>query len=376
MTRLRVVVVGMVDSIHLARWLQQFTEEPIDFLLFSSGPNRKVHESIRKLLEGGTQASYQMFYRSSVISLVVWLIDFGIRKSTLRGYILRRAITKFKPHFLHALEFQQAGYVTLAACSKMGNREFEIVVTNYGSDIFFFQKKASHVPRIRALLRIADRYASECNRDVDLALRFGFEGRVMPVYPNSGGFSLEHLSRELHKFQDRDLLVVKGYHGWSGRALIALGALSVIRKQIESYRVVVIQSDAVVRVVGFFMRRFLGVNISCHKKGSLPRDSVLKLYDHAVAYVGLSVTDGISTSMLEAMGGGAIPVQTASACCDEWFTDTGVRVEELSVSSVSMAILSAIEIARSHPNLLRNREAIARKALEGDVQSAALEFYR
>jgi len=366
----------MVDSIHLARWLQQFTEEPIDFLLFSSGPNRQVHQSIRRLLEEGNLATFKLFYRSSVISLAVWLIDFGLRSSSLRGLILRRAITKFKPHYLHALEFQQAGYVALAACNKMSIRHFEIIVTNYGSDIYFFQNKAHHLQKIRALLQMADRYASECNRDVDLALRFGFNGRVMPVYPNGGGFSLAHLSREMREFHDRYVLVVKGYHGWSGRALVALAALSRIRKQLESYTVVVIQSDAVVRVVGFFMRRFLGLNISCHKKGALPRDSVLNLYDHAVVYVGLSVTDGISTSMLEAMSGGAIPVQTASACCDEWFFDTGVRVSQLNATSVSMAILNAIEIAKSHPNLLRNRETISRKASEGDVRKAALEFYR
>ena len=37
--------------------------------------------------------------------------------------------------------------------------------------------------------------------------------------------------------------------------------------------------------------------------------------------IAVSVTDGISTSMLEAMAMGAFPIQSNTACADEWFTD-------------------------------------------------------
>ena len=38
-------------------------------------------------------------------------------------------------------------------------------------------------------------------------------------------------------------------------------------------------------------------------------------------YVGLSKSDGISTSLLEAMAMGAFPIQTGTSCASEWIED-------------------------------------------------------
>jgi glycosyltransferase involved in cell wall biosynthesis len=45
--------------------------------------------------------------------------------------------------------------------------------------------------------------------------------------------------------------------------------------------------------------------------------------------VGHSLSEGISTSMLEAMAMGAIPIQTCTSCADEWIIngEAGFLVE-------------------------------------------------
>jgi glycosyltransferase involved in cell wall biosynthesis len=48
---------------------------------------------------------------------------------------------------------------------------------------------------------------------------------------------------------------------------------------------------------------------------------MLRLYDRSRIYIGLSISDGISTSLLEAMAMGAFPIQSCTACADEWFAD-------------------------------------------------------
>jgi glycosyltransferase involved in cell wall biosynthesis len=40
----------------------------------------------------------------------------------------------------------------------------------------------------------------------------------------------------------------------------------------------------------------------------------------SIAYIGLSTSDGISTSMIEAMSQGAIPIQSNTSCGNEWLT--------------------------------------------------------
>jgi glycosyltransferase involved in cell wall biosynthesis len=45
------------------------------------------------------------------------------------------------------------------------------------------------------------------------------------------------------------------------------------------------------------------------------------LFAAARCYLGVSVSDAISTSMLEAMALGAFPIQTNTSCCEEWIED-------------------------------------------------------
>ena len=128
----------------------------------------------------------------------------------------------------------------------------------------------------------------------------------------------------------------------------------------------------------YLLKILLNINgpIKTYKKGELQHFELLELFGRAKVYVGLSLSDGISTSMLEAMAMGAIPVQTATACCDEWFDQTGVKVEDLNVASVADAILQGIELANDPSNRNINRETIRSKASEEYVRDAALEFYR
>ena len=69
-----------------------------------------------------------------------------------------------------------------------------------------------------------------------------------------------------------------------------------------------------------------GLDITAHAKRALSHQQVPELFAKSKIYVGLSESDGISTSMLEATAMGAIPMQTSTACGDEWFKDSGVAV--------------------------------------------------
>jgi glycosyltransferase involved in cell wall biosynthesis len=99
------------------------------------------------------------------------------------------------------------------------------------------------------------------------------------------------------------------------------------------------------------------------------------MFSRSKIYVGLSESDGISTSLLEAMAMGAIPVQTSTACCDEWFGNSGVPVRSIDVDTVAQAIRSALELAKDQSNADTNRETIRRKANASDVALIAKSFY-
>ena len=101
----------------------------------------------------------------------------------------------------------------------------------------------------------------------------------------------------------------------------------------------------------------------------------MKLFEEAKIYVGVSRSDGISTSLLEAMAMGAIPVQTSTSCCEEWFQDTGVVVHEISRKSIADAILTGLDLAKTQSNSDRNRQTIREKASADKTFVAAKTFY-
>ncbi len=370
--RKRILVICMFDSIHSARWLSQFQDQDIEFLLFPSSPHRRIHKNLNSLVAGNSAATYKLYPLSRFFGLPLWFAD-KLVDNWFRSSLVKRAIKTFKPDFVHAMELQNAGYIAAKAMTSKPNSK--LIATNWGSDIFWFQQFPKHRDKLMHLLSVADYYSCECNRDVALAKSLGFQGHVMPVIPNAGGFSKEVLDQKVPLLQDRRVIAIKGYHGWVGRAKVALEAVEAIASDLKAYRLVVYSANrGTIKLANQIARR-TGLDITVFGKGKLSHNQVLELFASAKIYVGLSLSDGISTSLLESMAMGAIPVQTATACCDEWFTDSGVKVTEINVPKVQEAILAGLKLAENQSLSDKNRQIIRTKANAEDVAKIAQGFY-
>lgn len=373
--RTQVLVVCMFDSIHSARWLSQFQDKEIDFVLFPSSPHRKIHNRLKELLRSSGEASYRLVTGSKYFGLPAWLLD-KFLDNLVRGLLLRRIILRVKPDVLHALELQNAGYIALKALEGFRAKpRTRFIATNWGSDIFWFQQFPKHREKLQQLLALADEYSCECKRDVELARRLGFAGIAKPVFPNAGGFTKAQL--ELGQgAKPRNSLAIKGYHGWVGRAKIALDALELISAELRDLEINVYSANWSTIRHARKIARSTGLKIKTYAKGALSHDQMLNLFAKSRVYVGLSLSDGISTSLLEAMAMGAIPVQTSTACCNEWFTDTGVAVDTINPSVVSKAILEALKLSETKSAADKNRETIATKASAELITAGVANFYQ
>lgn len=371
--RRRIIVICMLDSVHSARWLSQFQEENIDFLLFGSSPHRAVHQNLLNLIAKESTARYKILGLSRYLSIPLWALD-RLLGDRARAFFLRRVILKTQPNLVHAMELQGAGHIAGMALrgAPPGPR---LLVTNWGSDIFWFERQPREKQRLIELLGIADAYSCECQRDVSLALDLGFRGEVMPVIPNAGGFSRKDIERPVSSLADRRIIAVKGYHGWVGRAKVALAAIGELALGLHDYRIVVFSANSSTARLAKRIAKRTGLDFTIHKKGQLRHEQVLDLFASAKIYVGISLSDGISTSLLESMAMGAIPVQTSTACCDEWFSSSGVKVDEISVEAVKTAILKGLELAESQELSDLNREIIRTRANAEDISAIAKTFY-
>lgn len=331
----------MVDSIHVARWISQFEPSEVEFKLFPSTPNRRVHPLIKDLM--ALQNNIDIVPFRGKFSILLWVMD-RLFSDRIRGLFLRRILKFQRPDFVHALEFQHGGYITSRALEDR-SIQTSFIATNYGSDIYWFQRFPKHLNKIKKLLARADRYSAECNRDVVLAKKYGFTGEVLPVFPNAGGFTDEQLSRPLTPTAERKLIAIKGYEGWVGRASVAIESLYTLAEELAHYKIIFYSCNLkTIRLVKKLKRK-TGLNVEWYGKGELDHSQMLDLFASARIYIGISLSDGISTSMLEAIAMGAFPIQTSTACVDEWMHANGLAVggADIQPSSVSAAISRAIQ---------------------------------
>ena len=361
----RILFVAMQNSVHLARWLDAIADKGWDIHLFAmdGGPyhpdlrNVILHvptirlRPLRCLLSlwdhpGDLRMAWRVFLnRAGETEIIIKTIlpipmispfdrlinrllpsirtgESSKRVPILHGpRLLARLIRTVSPDLIHSMEFQHAGYLTLATKDFLKNDFPPWLATNWGSDIYHYGKFEDHRKQISRLLKNIDYYSCECERDIGLARELGLTGTVLPVFPNSGGFDLDH-TRALGTGippSRRRLVAVKGYQHFAGRALTALDALERCADQLKGYEIVVyLASDEVAERVHQLARTG---TLNIQAAGFVPHDQMLRMFGQARLYIGISVSDAISTSLLEAMVMGAFPIQTDTSCWDEWISD-------------------------------------------------------
>ena len=370
----KIFVICMLDSIHSARWLGQFRDEYLEFLLFPSSPHRRMRPELKELLKNESTAKYRIVPMGMLFGLPLWIADKFVDNS-LRGSLAIGFIRSFRPEIVHALELQNAGYVALKALENSKPKGLSLITTNWGSDIYWFQRYPKHKAKLERLMELSDYHSAECSRDLGLATNLGFKGTFMPVIPNAGGFSAQVLGRQLVPSDSRKTIAIKGYDGWVGKAKVALEAISGMADELRDFELVLYSTNLATKRKAKEVEKRTGLRFVVNGKGALSHSQVLELFSRSKIYVGLSESDGISTSLLEAMAMGAIPVQTATACCDEWFSDSGVAVREITSPAVQSAIRQALALADDQSNADRNRETIREKAAAEKVSAIARTFY-
>jgi glycosyltransferase involved in cell wall biosynthesis len=316
--RRTVVLVCMADSIHTARWIGQFADQSVDFVIFPSTPNRRLHPLIAGWVRGPQTMTVRVVPFAGALSIPLWGLDLLLR-DRVRGFLLQRVLRRIRPDYLHALELQHGGYISSRALDRLPDHA-PFIATNWGSDIFWFQQYPAHRRRLSRLLTQAVFYSAECQRDVDLARDLGFTGHAFPVFPNTGGFPQQVLARQTTPPSSRTVIAVKGYEGWVGRASIALGVIEQLASELAGFRIVIFSANLATQRIAAGMVKRTGLDITWHPKKSLSHDKMMDIFASARAYVGVSLSDGISTSLLESMVNGAFPLQTNTSCASEWIT--------------------------------------------------------
>lgn len=371
---MRVLVVGMADSVHLGRWLEHFERSEHSFLLFPSSPHRKVHPKIQGLV-ARNPLKFQIPSLMRTLALPLWLLD-RIFGNWTRGLLLASYASRFSPDLVHVLEFQNGGYTFLKAMRVNKTLStFPLLLTPYGSDMYWFMRFKKHEKRLRLLLEGANAISCECKRDEGLATSLGFRGRFLERVPAFGNISRP---LEVGSDESRNIIMVKGYQNKWGQAKHAIRAIKIASDSVRNYEIHFFSCNLSTIWRAWFLAFRYKLTVRTHPKGALSHEQVQQLFARAVVYIGLSRSDGISASMIEAMANGAVPIQSNTSCCDEWLTngvggylvdyDDWTGVANYLVSTLSSPVFRAEARKQNYSDLLL-------KLNPSSTQQAVLETY-
>lgn len=338
----RILIVAMADSIHTKRWMDQL---PWPASKSSFGvPSRVSRYASRLVLFPSYELPTNRMGR--YIRSFRKLINPNYRIIELSSLIRR-----FQPHIIHSMETQGAGYLVEEVRRLIIKKKREFPKwwhSNWGSDIYLFGRLKEHQDRIREVMEHCDYYSCEGQRDVELAQKFGFRGGVLPVYPSGGGLKSEllgQLRKDTVSTSRRKVIMLKGYQGWAGRALVGIRALERCADVLKDYTVVIYcnTQGLDIKIAAELLSKSTGIEVK-RLPANTPNEEILAWHGKARISIGLSISDAISTSLLEAMAMGSFPIQSNTSCGDEWIIDgeTGLLVSPEDPEIIEQAIRKAL----------------------------------
>ncbi len=351
---MRILFVAMADSVHTARWISQIHGQGWDIHLFPSIDCGVTHPDLKNITVHhsfyGRQKNLDRTVKVRGLPVISWDMASmgrnGLKKMFpyYRALQLKKLIKSLRVDIIHSMEIQAAGYLTLEARKQHVGPFPPWIVTNWGSDIYLFGRLAEHVEKIKAVLAACDYYSCECQRDVHLAKQMGLKGDVLPVLPNAGGHDLARVAqfRQSGPTSKRRLILLKGYQGWAGRALVGLRAIELCSNELKGFRVAIYLASPEVEIAAELVSQSTGIPVDLIPFCS--HEEMLRLYGRARINIGLSISDAASTSLLEAIVMGTFPIQSCTACADEWIMDgkSGFIVPPEDAEVVAAAIRRAV----------------------------------
>jgi hypothetical protein len=345
-----ILLVGMPNSIHVARWIRQIAGQGWQLYLYPATAEERRHPDLEgveiiRLFFG----KYDSLLRKCGLVWFARMLDwlrrhYERRNPDYRAACLVRIIKRLQPDLVHSMEIQGAGYLTLTAKKRLGDKFPKWLVTNWGSDIYLFGRLKAHRRQIQDLLAGCDFYSAECERDIALARSLGFAKTPLPIFPNTGGYDLD-IARAMRgeRTSRRRTIMLKGYQNWAGRALVGLRALERCEELLRGYKIVIFSASEDVKIAAelFSERNAIETVLVPHNTAHA---DILAWHGRARISMGLSISDGISTSLLESMVMGSFPIQSCTACADEWIENgvSGLIVSPEDVDLVELAIRQAL----------------------------------
>jgi hypothetical protein len=304
---MKILMVAPV-SLHFFRWTEQLKEAGHDIYWFDvldGGEQVDRISWVKQIVGWKLKFNYpgRYFMKEKLPKLYCFIQKYNER---LIAEVFEQKLLEIQPDVVHSF----ALYISCVPILDIMKRYKSIkwIYSSWGSDLFYFQNHLSYLKEIKKVLPNIHYLLTDCKRDYDIAKKHGFVGEFLGVFPGGGGFPLEEMKAYLLPFDERNILLIKGFQGRSGRAIPVLKAVERMKESLSEYVIIVFGADK--EVVVYADKSVLSRWNNFRIYGKLPQNEVFKWMGKSLIYIGNSNSDGMPNTLLEAICMEVFPIQS------------------------------------------------------------------
>jgi glycosyltransferase involved in cell wall biosynthesis len=353
----RIVYLADHGSVHTRRWVGWFAD--------------RGHE-VHVVTCGGSDAR-DIDHDGNQIPINYDVHDLGRPRFGKLGYFLklrraRRIVRSLDADLVHVHWLTSYGLLALASGAE------PLVATAHGDDVLFAPRKTFLKRIVLAVLRKAHLVTvpSEVMREAALELLANDETEIAVFQYGIDAGRLAALGDSYARRTDGSIRIA------STRALHDLYRIEVLVDAVAllAKRGIDVHCDLVgdgpCREALEAQARALGISDRCTFHGHIPASQVEKIVAESDIYVSVSISDGVSLSLLEALAIGSVPVLSDIAANRPWVNDgvTGALVA-IDPESVADGIERAAQLDRDR--VIHDNRAVVSERADRDTNLAACE---
>lgn len=366
------------DEIHLVSTfpcavdprLATFTFIPVAFSELKKSPPGKP---------GAMHLSKQSLWGAPAVRLRTlarqWLGPLTLNRAALR---LRLVLGQLQPDLVHAMRIPYEGMLASIAMIGVSDTAAPLLVSVWGND---FTLHAPSTPLMRRFTRLALQRASalhaDCQRDVRLAQKWGFDAaKPTVVLPGAGGVQPELFYPPAAPVAGPVIINPRGIRFYVNNAAFFAAIPLVLKRQAQA-RFLCPAMAGEPQALRWLDELKIAGNVELLPLQSRPQ--MAELFRRSRIAVSPSTHDGTPNTLLEAMACGCVPVAGDLESLREWITpgQNGLLVDSNDPQSIAQGILQALEddVLQQRARA-QNTALIAGRAEHGKVMRAAQAFYR
>jgi glycosyltransferase involved in cell wall biosynthesis len=296
-----------MHSIHAIRWIENLKDTNHELYWFDvtnkGGLNTidKAHQITNWKKRKIPYIKGEFFLRKNYSSLYHLLNPFF--EVTANEY-LETIIQDIQPDLIHSFEMHTCSYPILKTMLKF--KHIKWLYSCWGNDLYYNKNIPEDLKTIKMMLGRIDFLHTDCYRDFEIAKSLGFTGEFLGVIPTGGGYDLGYYKNYRLPFEERKIILVKGYEHLFGRGLNVVKALQILNNLLSNYEVVIFGAHQ--EVIDFI--HFNKLPFKTFGRNDLSQMELIKLMGKSILYIGNSISDGMPNTLLEAIIMQAFPIQS------------------------------------------------------------------